>query len=225
MIIQNLADITMGSLLNVWIKVMDFIPAIIGATIILIIGLIIASGLKSLVEKIISAAKLDNLLRRLDLETYLQRANLQLNSGKFLGTLVYWFFVIVSVLAAADVLGLRGLSDFLNQVVSYIPNIIAAALIMLATIIIANFLSSLVKASVMSAKLQAPKFLSTLTWWATVIFGLLASLMQLGVAPMLLNTVITGIIAMFALAGGIAFGLGGKDYAMHLLNKLKERTE
>ena len=74
MIIQNLADITMGSLLNVWIKVMDFIPAIIGATIILIIGLIIASGLKSLVEKIISAAKLDNLLRRLDLETYLQKS-------------------------------------------------------------------------------------------------------------------------------------------------------
>ena len=52
MIIQNLADITMGSLLNVWIKVMDFIPAIIGATIILIIGLIIASGLKSLVERL-----------------------------------------------------------------------------------------------------------------------------------------------------------------------------
>lgn len=225
MIFQNLTDITIGSLLNVWITVVGFIPAIIGATIILIIGLIIASGLKSLVEKIISATKLDNLLRQLDLETYFQRANLQLNSGKFLGTLVYWFFTIVSVLAAADVLGLDGLSDFLNQVVSYIPNIIAAALIMLATIVIANFLSSLVKASVMSAKLQAPKFISTLTWWATAIFGLLASLMQLGVAPMLLNTVITGVIAMFAIAGGIAFGLGGKDYAAHLLNKLKERTE
>ena len=225
MIFQNLTDITIGSLLNVWITVVGFIPAIIGATIILIIGLIIASGLKSLVERIISAVKLDNLLRQLDLETYFQRANLQLNSGKFLGTLVYWFFIIVSVLAAADILSLDGLSDFLNQVVSYIPNIIAAALIMLATIVIANFLSSLVKVSVMSAKLHASKFISTLTWWATAIFGLLASLMQLGVAPILLNTVITGVIAMFAIAGGIAFGLGGKDYATHLLNKLRERTE
>lgn len=225
MIIQNLADVTMGSLLNVWIQVIDFIPALIGAIIILIVGLIIASGLKSLVEKIIFATKLDNFLRRLDLETYLQRANLRLDSGKFLGNLVYWFFAIVSILAAADVLKLEGLSNFLNQVVSYIPNIIAAALIMLATIVIANFLSALVKASVMSAKLQASKFLATLTWWATAIFGLLASLIQLGVAPMLLNTVITGVIAMFALAGGIAFGLGGKDYAAHLLNRLKDRTE
>ena len=225
MTIQNLADITMGSLLNVWISVIDFIPALIGAIIILIIGLIIASGLKSLIEKAISASKLDNFLRRFDMETYLQRANIQLNSGKFLGNLVYWFFVIVSVLAAADVLKLQGLSDFLNQVVSYIPNIIAAALIMLATIVIANFLSALVKASIMSARLQASKFLSTLTWWATAIFGLLAALIQLGIAPILLNTIITGIVAMFALAGGIAFGLGGKDYAAHLLNKLKDRTE
>ena len=148
-----------------------------------------------------------------------------MNSEKFVGGLVYWFLIIVFILAVTDILELEGLSLFLKDVVSYIPNIIAAVLIMLATIVVANFSRSLVKASVMSAKLHASNFLSTLAWWAIAIFGLLAALIQLGVAPMLLNTVITGLIAMVAIAGGIAFGMGGKDYAAHLINKLRERTE
>lgn len=225
MLIQNLTDATVTSLLGVWSGVIGFLPSLIGALVILIIGLIIATGLKSLAERVINAAKIDSILRKLDLESYLNRAGLQLNSGKFAGALVYWFFVIVFILAAADVLKLEGLSQFLGQVVTYVPNIIIAVLIILASIVVANVLRSVVKASVTGAKLHASKFLGTLTWWAVVVFGFLAALIQLGVAPMLLNTIITGIVAMVALAGGIAFGLGGKDYASSLLSKLREHTE
>lgn len=225
MIIQNLTDATISSIFNVWAGVISFIPSLIGAVIVLIIGLIIASALKTLVEKVLDAVKLDNLLRKIDVEKFFQRAGIALNSGKFFGALIYWFFAIVFILVAADILRLEGLSQFLRQVVLYVPNIILAALIMLATIVVANFLKNLVKSSVAGAKLHASKFLGTATWWATVIFGILAALIQLGIAPALLNTIITGIVAMLAIAGGIAFGLGGKDYASYLVNKLKERTE
>ncbi len=223
--LQVLTDVTIASLLNVWTGVIDFIPSLIGALIVLIIGLIVASGVKSLIEKVVNLLKIDNLLKKIGVDVYIERAGLRLNSEKFVGGLIYWFLITVFILAVADILKLEGLSQFLKDVVSYIPNIIAAVLIMLATVVVANFLRSLVKASVMSAKLRASNFLSTLTWWATAIFGLLAALMQLGVAPMLLNTVITGLIAMVAIAGGIAFGMGGKEYASHLINKLRERTE
>lgn len=225
MIIQSLTDATVASLYNVWTGVIGFIPSLIGALITIIIGLIIASGLGSLIAKIVEAIKLDHFLRKLTLETYLERAGLRLNSAKFIGALVYWFFVIVFILAAADILGLEGLSQFLREVVTYLPNVIIAVLVVLASIIIANTMSSLVRASVMSAKLRASKFLGTLVWWVIVVFGLLTAFIQLGVNPALINTVVTGIVAMLALAGGIAFGLGGKDYAAHLVNKLRERTE
>jgi len=225
MIIQNLTDATISSLFNVWAGVVSFIPSLIGAVIVLIIGLIIASGLKTLVEKILDAVKLDAILKKVEVEKYLQRAGISLSTGKFFGALVYWFFVIVFILVAADILRLEGLSQFLRQVVMYVPNILIAALIMLAAVVVANFLRTLVKASVMGAKLHASKFLGTAVWWITVIFGILAALIQLDIAPALLNTIITGIIAMLALAGGIAFGLGGKDYASYLVNKLKERVE
>jgi hypothetical protein len=110
-------------------------------------------------------------------------------------------------------------------VLNYLPNVIAAVLIMLATFVVAHFLRKLVTASVMSAKLHSGPFLGTVTWWAIVVFGFLTALTQLNIATAIIQTIITGFIAMLALAGGLAFGLGGKDYANHLLNRLKDRTE
>ena len=225
MIVQNLADVTIGSLLSVWSGVLSFIPSLIGALIVLIIGLIVAVGLSSIVEKIIAAIKLDAFLHRLGLEEYFNRAGLKINAKKFFGALVYWFFIIVFVLAAADAIGLTGLSQFLRDVVAYIPQIVVAVLILLVSVVIANALRTTVKASVVGSKLHAANFLSNITWWSAVIFGFITALIQLGIAPMLLNTIITGLVAMIALAGGIAFGLGGKDYALHLIAKFRERVE
>jgi hypothetical protein len=122
-------------------------------------------------------------------------------------------------------LGLYAFSNFLKDVLNYIPNVVAAVLIMLATFVVANFLRRVVSASVASARLHASKFLGTLTWWSVVVFGLLTALVQLNVAVSVINTLITGFIAMLALAGGLAFGLGGKSYAEYLINKLREHTE
>lgn len=225
MVIQTWTEALTGSLQNLWTGVISFLPALIGSLIILIVGLIIATGLRALVERIINALKLDAALRKIGLSPYFERAGLQINSGKFLGLLVYWFLVIAFVLAITDSLGLFGVSLFLRDVISYIPNIIIAVLIMLAAVLLANFLRSLVRASVTSAKLHSSKFLGALTWWVVIIFGFLAALIQVGIATSILQTLVTGLIAMLALAGGIAFGLGGKDYAAHLLEKLREQTE
>lgn len=225
MTVQSWVEATINSLQNLWAGVFNFLPSLIGALIVVIIGLIIASGLRALIERIINALKIDSLLKKIGLSSFFERTNLQVNAGKFLGLLVYWFLVIVFVLAATDILGLFGVSMFLRDILAYIPNIIIAVLIMLAAIVLANFLKSLITVSVISAKLHASKFLGTLAWWTIIIFGFLTTLVQLGIAATILNTLITGLIAMIALAGGIAFGLGGKDYAAYLLEKLRKETE
>jgi hypothetical protein len=191
----------------------------------LIIGLIVAAGLGALVEKIFEALRLDAFLGKLGLKPFFERAGLQLRGSYFLGKLVYWFIAIVFLLAACSSLGLYALSNFLGAVLAYLPNVIAAVLIMLAAVVLANFVRRIVTASVLSAKLHAAHFLGTLTWWAIVIFGLLTALTQLDIAVTIIQSIVTGFIAMLALAGGLAFGLGGRDYASHLLGKLRERTE
>jgi len=225
MIIQGWTETTFNSFQALWNGLISFLPALIGALLILLVGLIVAAGLRLLVERIIASIKLDTLLKKVGLGAYTDRAGVQLNSGKFLGFLVYWFLVIVFALAATDILKLWGVSLFLRDVISYIPNILVAILIMLAAVLLANLSKSVVKSSVASARLHASKFLGTLAWWVVVVFGLLAALLQLGIAAAIINTLITGLIAMIAIAGGIAFGLGGKDLAASLLEKLKREVE
>lgn len=222
---QSWADVVANPLLEVWSGFAAFVPTLVGAIIILIVGLLVAAGLGALVEKILEAIKLDTMLKKLGIEPYFERAGMQLKGAKFVGRLVYWFITVVFILAAADALRLTALSGFLTEVLAYIPNVVAAILIMLAAVVIGHALRRLVTASILGAKLHAGEFLGTFTWWVVVIFGFFAALVQLQVAVTVINALVTGLIAMLALAGGLAFGLGGKDYAAYLISKLRERTE
>jgi hypothetical protein len=224
MAVQSWSDVIVSSLQNLWLGFANFVPNLIGALIVFIIGLIVAAGLGTLVEKIFEAVRLDAFLAKLGLGKYFERAGLRLRGAYFLGRLVYWFIVVAFLLAASDSLGLYALSGFLKDVLAYLPNVVAAVLIMLAAVVVGNFLKKLVTASVLGAKLHAAHFLGTLTWWSVVVFGLLTALVQLGIASSIINSIVTGFIAMLALAGGLAFGLGGRDYANYLIGKLRDHT-
>lgn len=215
----------MGSFVNLWNGFATFIPNLVAALIVLIVGLIVAAGLGALVEKIFEAVRLDPFLEKLGIKPLFERAGLRVRVAFFLGRLVYWFIIVAFLLAVSDSLGLYALSGFLTMVLNYLPNVIAAVLIMLASLVLGHLLRRVVTASVLSAQLHAAHFLGTLVWWVVVILGFFAALTQLNIAAALVQDLVTGFIAMLALAGGLAFGLGGKDYANHLLNKLKDRTE
>ncbi|MBM3257570.1 MAG: hypothetical protein FJY98_04635 [Candidatus Liptonbacteria bacterium] len=225
MVVQDWTNLVVASLQNLWVGVAAFLPTLFGALVILIVGLIVAFGVGTAVEKIFEALKLDSFLSKLGLAPFFERARMRLRASYFLGRLVYWFLIIGFLLAASDVLGLQALSEFLKDVLGYLPNVIVAVLIMLAAVVVANAVRHLVAASVMSARLHASRFLGTVAWWSVIVFGLLTALVQLNVAVSIVNSIVTGFIAMLALAGGLAFGLGGRDYAAYLINKLRDHTE
>lgn len=225
MLIESWVNVLRASLQNLWLTVASFLPSLLGALLVFVIGLIVAAVLDRVVERLIYYLKVDAVLRKLGVEQYLHRANLTLDSGHFVGRIVYWFFVLAFLLAASDILGFFTLSGFIRDVLSYVPDILVAVMILLAALMIATFLRRLVMASVMSAQIHGAKGLAMVTWWVVMIFGLLTALVQLGVAVNIINTVITGLIAMMAIAGGLAFGLGGKEYASKLLQRVEDEIE
>jgi len=156
------------------------------------------------------------------LKKSLERANLNLDSSKFISELVRWFFIIVFLMAATDILGLVQVTDFLLRVLLYIPQLIIAVLILLAAVLIANFLQKVVKASVEAAGFDSANTLAAITKWSILVFAVLAALMQLGIAPALIQTIFTGFIAALVISSGLAFGLGGKDFAASILNKFRK---
>jgi hypothetical protein len=228
--IQESTRILAESLNNVLMQFVTFIPALLIAIVLFVIGLIVAWGLSVFVELIVKSSKLDNLLAKVGVEKYLERSGMKLNSASFLGQVVYWLIMIGFTVSVSKILGLGGLETFLLGLVAFISKLALAVLILLSSIIAANFAKSVVKASVTGAKLHASHFLGGLTWWAIVIFGFLAALEQIGLngsSPVisLVMNVFGGLINAFTLAAGIAFGLGGKDYAAHLLDHCRNRVE
>lgn len=208
-----------------WQGLIAFLPTFLVALIVFVIGVVIAGGLARLVESLIDALKIDVLIERLGAKPFFDRAGLRIDSGRFLGELVKWFVVLAFLLAATDILGLLAVSGAVRDLLGYIPNVIVAAVIVLAAVVLAQFLGKLVQASAAGGNLRAANLAGAVVKWSVFIFGLLAALSQLGVAQNIINIVVTGAIAMIALAGGLAFGLGGKDYASDLLERFRREVE
>ncbi|MEK7649474.1 MAG: hypothetical protein AAB367_00725 [Patescibacteria group bacterium] len=199
-----------------------FLPRFVVAIFAFVILWIVAVMIGRLVEQIVRALKLDSLLESLGAEEPISRAGYKLNTGAFLGGLVQWFFVIVGFLVAVDVMQLTAVSDFLSSVVlGYIPNVIVAALIVIAAALLADIAQKVVRGSAQAASMPSASFIGAIAKWAIWVFAILAALFQLGVAGALIQTVVTAFVAMLALAGGLAFGLGGKEHASEFISKLK----
>ncbi len=200
-----------------------FIPKLIIAVIIFIIGWVIAVALGKLVAQIIRAFKVDKVLQSLSIEEPLAKAGFRLDSGAFLGGLIRWFFIIVFLMAAIEVIGLSQVNIFLKDVVlGYLPNVIVAALILIVAAFVANATQRIVVGSAKAAGVPSTKLLGGITKWAIWVFAILAALYQLGIAGVFAQTIFTGFVAMLAIAGGLAFGLGGKEAASRYVERLRK---
>ncbi len=222
MLAQTWTEVVTSSLQTLWSGFMGFLPNLLGAIIVFIIGWLIASILGKLTVQIIRLLRIDNILEKIGFKKSIERAHLKLDSGKFLGELVKWFFIIVFLMAATDILDMPQVTEFLRQIILYIPHLIVAILILLAAVLIASFLQKLVKASVEAAGLKSANFLATVTKWSILVFAILAALLQLGVVPSLIQTIFTGVVAALVISTGLAFGLGGKDLAAQILEKIRK---
>lgn len=222
MFVQTWGDTIIASLQNIWGIIASFIPGLIVALVIILIGWAVATALGRVVWQIVAAVHVDQLLEKMGLKKPLERAGLKLNTGKFLGEIVKWFLILVFVMAATDILGLAEVTSFLQLVISYIPNIIVAVLILLAGAVFANFLQRLIQTSADTAGLASSGFVGSVAKWTVLVFALFAALDQLGVARTFIVTLLQGFIAMLALAGGLAFGLGGQGAARSFLDKVRD---
>lgn len=221
MVTQTWAEVVTSSLQTLWNGFIEFLPNLLGAVIIFIIGWLIAILLGRLAAQVIRALRIDQVLEKMGFKKSLERADMKLDSGRFIGELVKWFFIVVFLMAATDILGLPQVTEFLRRVLLYIPQLIVAVLILLAAVLIANFLQKLVKASVEAAGLKSANFLAAVTKWSILIFAVLAALLQLGIVPALIQTLFTGFVAALTISFGLAFGLGGKDTAVQVLNRFR----
>jgi len=220
--VRSWGDAIFTSLSDLGLQLASFLPNLIAALVVFFVGWAVAVAVGRVVEKILVVLRINQAFEHLQgLKAAAERAGLKVNIPLLVGEIAKWFLIVVTLLAATDILGLNEISVFLTSVLLYIPNVAVAALILIIAVVLANFAYRTVEASVAAAGFSGASAAAAVSKWAIIVFAILAALTQLNVAVTLIQTIVTAFFAMLALAGGLAFGLGGKETAARWLQKLE----
>ncbi len=224
MIVQTWVEVLRSSFAELLTSTINFIPNLLFAIIIFVIGWFVGSLLGRIVSQAIRAVKVDHALRSAGVEDVVRRAGYTLDSGAFVGALVKWFVIIVFLMAALQVLNLTAVTLFLNQiVVSFLPAVIVAVLILLVAAVIAEVAQGVVVGSARAAGLRSAGFAGAVTKWAIWGFAIIVALSQLGIASAYFQTLFMGIVVALSLAFGLSFGLGGQEAAARFIEKTRDQ--
>lgn len=205
------------TLLQLVAQVMLFVPKLVSAIILLIVGYVVAKVLKAALTKGLRAIKFDQMVDRAGVGKALKAAGTKLDAAAILASLVYWYVFLVFIELACNAMGLTEITAFVNQVLAYLPNVFVAIAILIVGSLLANVAAGLVRGTASEAGLSTGNMLSTVARWAILAFAIIAALTQLHVAESTITILFTAIVAAAALAAGLAFGLGGVDSARSLL--------
>jgi hypothetical protein len=217
----------MTSLTAAWVSLLSFLPQLLGAVLILVLGFILANLLAAAVRRLVALTRVDEWIERQGVNRAVQSTGQRITISGALAWLVKWFVIIFALISASNALGLTQVTAFLNQVAGYIPNVAVAVIILAIGTVVGSFAESLVVSAMVASRISPTSagMLGAIARYAIMIFAILAALVQLQVASSLVQILFTGLVAMLAIAGGIAFGFGGQDQAHKWLDKLEHEIE
>ncbi len=222
---QDVADAITNAVSESLKMVADFLPNLISAIFIFLVGVIISVIARNLLVRLLNAVKLEKNLANTGIPDSLRKTDSNLSLTKLLGELVRWAVILVFLIPAFNQLGLEEVNVVIKALLAYIPNVLVAVIIVTVGVVFAKIARDFVSAAASSLGPQTARTVGQIARWSIIIFSLLAALAQLGVAQDLIKILFTGFVAMLALAGGLAFGLGGKDTAEMTLKKVREELE
>lgn len=199
--------------------VVNFVPKFLAGAIILLIGVIVASILKQILLGVFKALKIETFLKKYGVP----EAKDEFTWTNMLAEIVRWFVIIVFLIPTADVWGLPRIITVLNEFLNYLPNVFVAAVIAMVGFVFARLSHDVVNASIKGVDEQTASAIASVTKWSINVFVVLAVLSQLGVATDLIRILFTGLVAMLAIAGGIAFGLGGQGTAKDVVEGVRKK--
>jgi small-conductance mechanosensitive channel len=196
-----------------------FVPQLIGAIIILIVGYVVAKILQAVVARVLKAVGFDGWMERGGVKQFFDRAQTNQTPATILGKLVFWFVFVITITMATDALGISQVSAVFSQLIAYIPNVIAAVLILVLAALLANFVAGLVRGA------TGVDFLATASRVAILVYAAFAALTQLGIAVQLTAPTFLIALGSVALAAAIAFGWGARNVAQDIVERAYDRRD
>ena len=221
-IFLNITSNIASAINDKYVRFAELAPYILGAIALFLFGWILAELSARGILKISKKIKLDWLADKVGLKHFLERTQTKLSPSQVIAHGVKGYLIFLFFIEATKIAKLTQIADFLGRIMGYIPEVIIAVFIMLVGIRIGHTIESIISTSLSFAKSNTANVLGMAAKYTIVIFAVLAALSELEIAEILIQTLFIGFVAMLTIAGGLAFGLGGKDVVKELLEAIKK---
>jgi len=222
--IQDWSLITTQALQGAWEEMLLFLPNLIAAIIIFILGWFIAIWIGKLVAGILNKLKFDSVFEKTGWKEALSNADVKVEPSGFIGAVCKWILVIVFLMIVTDIMGWVAFAGLLAKIIAWMPNLLVAIIILVVAIIIADIVAKLVKVSTKKMGVSSVNFLGSVVKWSIYVFAGLAVLLQLGITPKIVEVLIMGLVGTVTLALGLSFGLGGRDAAARAIEDVRKKV-
>ena len=219
MAVSEWTDTTTTAVRDSLSNAIGYIPEIIAAIIVILIGIIVGWAVKTIIVRLLGFIKLKKYTDAIGLDRVFTQ---KVEFVELIGDLAKWIVIFVFLVPAFEILNLGQINGVLTGIINYLPNVIIAVVVIMAGIIVADLISRVVRSTAATIGTHTADLLADVARWTVVVFAIFAALIQLGIAQEMLLSLWQGVIYFFVLAGAIAFGLGGKDAAADLIARLRK---
>ncbi|MBL86273.1 MAG: hypothetical protein CMO82_06405 [Winogradskyella sp.] len=208
--VNEFSDVALKSLTNIWLEITKIFPNIIGAFIVLIVGWIVTKLIVKVIKKVLKIVKANKLDDKLNDIEIIEGKKLNFDTVKVVSNLVKYLMYIIIFVTASDIMGLDIITEQISNLLSYIPQLLAAVVIFVLGLLFANFVKNGLKSLFESMELSGGKMISQVVFFLMLTFIAITALNQAGIDTEIITNNINMIIAAFLLAFAIAFGLGAR---------------
>jgi hypothetical protein len=214
--LRNMGEATWYSFTQALNTFISFLPSLLVALIVLVVGWFIAGSLGRLIARGLRAVGLERAVERSGIGRFIEQSGSRWTMSEIFAALIKWSIFLIFIQAAASLLGMAQITAIINSVILFIPKLIVALAIIVIGSLIARLVAGLVRGSLAEMEVGGAGLFAKLAQYAIIGFAIVAAFNQIGVAQTVVNTLMIGLIGSVALAIGLAFGLGGREVAAQI---------
>ena len=223
--VRNMGETVSASLAGALNTFLSALPRLLGCIAVLIVGWVLSSLLARGVAAMLHAIKFNELARRSGFADFVRNMGVRQDASWFIAGIAKWFVRLMTLVVAFDLLGLPAVSGIFQQLLLWLPNLLVALVVLVVGGLAAKALARLVRGTTAEGGISNPDVLAAVTKVSVWAFTIVVAVNQVGIATELINTLLIGVVGAVALASGLAFGLGGRDRAAEILDRLGRRTD
>ncbi len=222
--LPNITEILVNTFQTLINQFVDFVPKLVGAIVILAIGILVAKSVAAIVRRVLKQVGFDRIGAKLNEIDFIRQLQTEIKLSEIVSKVLYYFILLVFITAATETLGVAAITGMVLSLVNFIPKLIAAAIMLQVGILVADALKKAVVTLCQTFKVASGKLLGMIVFSFFLIITIISSLGQAGINTELLessfNLLIGGIIFAFA----VGYGIASRDVMANILSSFYSKN-